>query len=446
MIGRTRRQTQIVVVGSGPGGATVARECARRKKRVTIIERGAWHHSLGSTFGLLRMVDRWGFTFSQEGTWVLSARTVGGASMVFCGTAFVPPSWMSERYGIDIREEVEEARREIGVGPLPERLIGPAARRLMEAAQAIGLDWRPLDKFIRPDRCEPGCGRCMLGCPRRCKWTAREFVEDAVAHGASVLTSTGADRLLVDNGRATGVLARGPDGWVEIEAEAVVLAAGGIGTPVILQRSGVAEAGQGFFADPLVMTYGVGHGPGSWQDIPMTAGVHLAEDGIVMTDLVDPAANCLVVLARAGLRHVRKWAGYRRMLGIMTKVRDGLEGRVNLDGTFSKPITYEDRRKLDKGASLAERILRRAGADPDSIVTVEVRAAHPGGTVRLGHLLDRNLQTQIRNCYVADASAIPEPWGLPPTLTLIGLAKRLAKYLVGERSQQVEVERQAAAS
>ena len=60
-------------------------------------------------------------------------------------------------------------------------------------------------------------------------------------------------------------------------------------------------------------------------------------------------------------------------------------------------------------------------------------AAHPGGTVKVGQLVDSNLKTEYDNLYVCDCSIIPEAWGLPPTSTIIGLGKRLAKYLLGEK-------------
>jgi choline dehydrogenase-like flavoprotein len=69
-------------------------------------------------------------------------------------------------------------------------------------------------------------------------------------------------------------------------------------------------------------------------------------------------------------------------------------------------------------------------------------AAHPGGTVKVGDLLDSDLKTEYDNLYVCDCSVIPEAWGLPPTATIIGLGKRLAKHLSGESTKQ---ERPAAA-
>ncbi len=56
-------------------------------------------------------------------------------------------------------------------------------------------------------------------------------------------------------------------------------------------------------------------------------------------------------------------------------------------------------------------------------------AAHPGGSVRIGEHVDTNLQTEYEGLYVCDCSVIADPWGLPPTLTLLSLAKRLAKHL-----------------
>jgi choline dehydrogenase-like flavoprotein len=57
-------------------------------------------------------------------------------------------------------------------------------------------------------------------------------------------------------------------------------------------------------------------------------------------------------------------------------------------------------------------------------------AVHPGGTAKIGDLVDSNLKSRLDNLYVCDCSVIPESSGLPPTLTLIALAKRLAKHLV----------------
>ena len=63
------------------------------------------------------------------------------------------------------------------------------------------------------------------------------------------------------------------------------------------------------------------------------------------------------------------------------------------------------------------------GRAPDSIVDAPLRGSHPGATVRIGELVDKDLRAEIDGLYVCDASVIPEPMGLPPVLMLIGLGK-----------------------
>ena len=89
------------------------------------------------------------------------------------------------------------------------------------------------------------------------------------------------------------------------------------------------------------------------------------------------------------------------------------------------------KRKLSRGYERARKILENAGAK--GIFKTSYLAAHPGGTVKVGQLVDINLKTEYDHLYVCDCSVIPESWGLPPTSTIIALEKRLAKYLLGEK-------------
>lgn len=440
-------QADVVVVGSGPGGATVARDLNRSGKKVIVCEAGKYHKRFGYTPFLLNMMAGMGLTFSKEGTWVLRPKTVGGASVVFSGTAFKPPPWLKEKYGIDLEEEVDELYREIPIQPLPDHLIGPAAKRIMQSAQDLGLDWRPLDKWIRPEKCKPNCGRCSLGCSEEgAKWTAREFIEEARENGAELLLNTKVDRVLTEDGKAVGVRAKTPQGWIDIMADMVILSAGGQGTPPILQRSGLYDAGQGFFTDPLWFVSGASNIQGSIYDIPMTAGINLAEDGIVMTDFSLPPTMYTALLAYSGARgllSLPKVINIKKALTIMIKVRDGLDGRINVDESFSKPIDYDTWWKLNKGAVMAEDILLKAGVKREKIVKTAVIGAHPGGTVRIDSLLDKNCQTPIENCYCMDTTIIPEPWGLPPTVAVVAMGKRLAKHLSVATGERIAVKEAA---
>ena len=425
-------QTDVAIVGSGPGGASVAQELAKQGKRVLILERGRNYEWVGNTLTTLFMIDRQSLLFPKDGgVRVGRALTTGGSSVIYCGTAVLPPNWIAEKYKIDLSEFVEAARQEIGIKPLPDKLIGAASRRIMDAARDLGFNWNPVDKFIDAEKCDLKCPHCMLGCTKGAKWTARDYIQEAVNKGAVLLNQALVQEVLFDNKQAAGVRVLTPRGQLTVEAKITVLAAGGMATPVLLQRAGIFDAGQGFYVDPLIVTYGEYNGPGSWRDIPMTAGtLEFVPEGIVMTDLAYPWAQYLLNAYWKGWKYLPKFFGYLNVMGIMTKVRDGLNGRVNLDGTISKHITNEERYNLDKGANLAEKILKKAGAKPESIYSAPIGAAHPGGTARIGHVVNTDLETQWKNLYVCDSSIIPEPMGLPPVWTIIAFGKRLARRLV----------------
>jgi choline dehydrogenase-like flavoprotein len=426
--GAERLKAQTVIVGSGPGGATVARELTRRGKEVLILEEGAYHRPVGSWLTMLKMLDHMGNFASIEGTQMVRLLTVGGSTVSFCGVAYQPPAWLKERHGIDIAPYVEELTQELALAPLPDRLIGPASQRVMAAAREEGLDWNPFPHFIDATKCDRSCPKCMIGCAKGAKWTARDFVEEAVAGGATLKTRAKAQEVLSDGGRVTGVRGTGTAGPFVVEAERVVVAGGGLGTPMLLQASGMKDAGRnGFFIDPLCLTTGISQGPGgSAQDIPMSCGtLEMQEEGIIMTDVVDPWPLYFFGLMMGGPRKARFFSGYPRTLGIMTKSRDQLTGCILPDGKVSKPLGQPELGLLARGSEIAKRVLVRAGCDPGTILTAPPRGAHPGGTVRIDDVLDRDLQTEIAGLYVCDSSVIPEPMGLPPVMMIVGLAKRL---------------------
>ena len=99
--GIKRLKAETVIVGSGPGGAAVARELALRGKDVLIIERGAYHRE-GGWLNTFRMADRALTLASIEGTQMVRLLTVGGSTLSYLGTAFEPPAWLKERHGIDL--------------------------------------------------------------------------------------------------------------------------------------------------------------------------------------------------------------------------------------------------------------------------------------------------------------------------------------------------------
>jgi len=213
---------------------------------------------------------------------------------------------------------------------------------------------------------------------------------------------------------------------LKVFAPKVVISAGGIGSPVILRASGMPDAGFDFFFDPLIGVRGIVRdveGPPS--EIPMSCGVHLEEEGYMMTDMSHPFATS-ALFAAAGLRPDHAFSR-RKTLQIMVKARDELGGRLTDRGGVRKILDHKEKQKLNRGYERARQILKRAGAK--DIFRTNCLATHPGGTVKVGHLVDSDLKTEYDNLYVCDCSVIPVSWGLPPTSTLIALGKRLAKHL-----------------
>jgi choline dehydrogenase-like flavoprotein len=123
---------------------------------------------------------------------------------------------------------------------------------------------------------------------------------------------------------------------------------------------------------------------------------------------------------------VDRLLAHRRTLSIMVKIRDGIGGKVG-QRWVDKTLQPADREKFERGIAIARSILARAGAR--HVFASHHFAAHPGGSLRIGEQVDAGLATSTPGLYVCDASVIPEPWGLPPTLTLLALGKRLGKQL-----------------
>ncbi len=429
-----RLEADALVVGSGPGGATLSRELTKRGRRVLLLERGADHRSrpwYGTYPGAMLYTDRASLLFTREGLNIVRPLMLGGATSMYCGCAAPPPAWLKDRHGVDIEAEVAETVEELGIAPLPNEQLGKASTRIAEAAQGLDQDWQPQAKFMRPDRCSmDDCGaRCMLGCRCGAKWNAAEYVDEAVAGGAELRTGARVKRVLIEDGHAVGVEGRLGRRPFTARAETVVLAAGGIGSPRILQASGVKEAGVGMTMDATVMVYGFAQEDGIGREPPMTWSWEDPEGGYMLSTLVDPWLLYPLMAALKGVRHALTWPRWRKLLGVMIKLKDEVSGGVFPDGTISKPLTEGDRARLARAEEVCRGILVRAGADPDSIFTSPMRGTHPSGTVRVGTLLDRDLRTEIEGLYVCDAAAFPEALGRPTVLTIIGLARRLAKHL-----------------
>jgi len=427
-------KSEFLVVGSGVGGATVAKELANRGRDVIIVEKGKYHklgterRALGFYSGSL-----WSLCAGEksvEGTELLRTIMVGGSSMVTLANGVRALQKEFEALGINLEDEFREAEKETNLAPLPTRLMGDRTRMLMEASKEVGYEMKPMPKFIDFSRCR-SCGMCVLGCRYGAKWTAQKFIGEARKAGAKLITETSVEEVLHSDGEVKGVRVRSSSGVSEISAENVVLAAGGLGTPMILQRSGLDNAGGNLFADLLVNTYGIIKEGNMKEEIGMATIIDEFHEkyGFILSPILDTPLDMFLYLPL-----FKKTRAFKRQrtLGLMTKITDDDNGKIDVNGRLYKPVTKNDREKLDKGVEISKEILLQAGVNPKSFYTTRVRGGHPGGTAGMGRVVNTDHETEISRLFVSDASIFPKAPGAPPVLTIIAVSKRFSKKLVAE--------------
>ncbi|MFP4446538.1 MAG: NAD(P)-binding protein, partial [Desulfosudaceae bacterium] len=126
----SKKQYDAIVVGTGPGGATVARELARGGKSVLILERGGkprlrgafWQYALYQCFPFKSML------FNSQLVGMVRGLITGGSSVFYYGTCFDIPFAMLQSHGIDVTREAEAIREEVPIGPLSDDVMGAKAK------------------------------------------------------------------------------------------------------------------------------------------------------------------------------------------------------------------------------------------------------------------------------------------------------------------------------
>ncbi|MFA4835858.1 MAG: GMC family oxidoreductase N-terminal domain-containing protein [Dehalococcoidia bacterium] len=443
MVKRVQKlEADVVIAGSGPGGATIARELSKKGKKVIVMEKGPWVKKVGNLMVFNKAVEKKGNfkTIEDDNSIIFQASCIGGGSLCYMGAVGHVNHKMWAKYGIDLTQEEAEAKKDCRVNKVPDHLIAPGVTRLLNAARETGYPWQNMDRFFDPGKCKTNCQKCIFGCPDKAKWTAIEFIEEAIKNGARVMEKVTVRDVIMENGKAVGMNARGKDGQeYEVYGKMIVTSAGGMGSARILQRAGIQEAGSYFVGDPTVSVMGfVKEGVGQAGELGMAVGWHDDANGIMYANAYASRSMFTVMelMGPSKIRGFKNLFRWKKGMQIMCKITDDFEGRVYLEeGKVSKKYTRRDLLRFDHAKTVAEKILIKAGCDPYDFEYSKQVLGHPGGTARIGMLLDSNLQTPVPNLYCCDTGVFPEDLGIPPTLSLVSLSKRLAKHLDAKLSK-----------
>ncbi len=487
----TSIEVDVVVVGSGAGGAVAADTLARAGKSVVIVEEGGTYDATEESGS--RPVDRMlrhfrdnGLTFAL-GSPVISlpmGRVVGGTTVVNSGTCFRTPDdvlhdW--SRRGVtavtpaDLAPVFDSVEDILGVQPVPEDVLGANGSVTRRGAEALGWSGGPIRRNIR------GChghGACGFGCPIDAKQAMHvSYLPRAVAAGAEIVANARVREIWMEAGRAVGVIADllepgtdRPRAELRVRAKATVLAAGAIFTPALLMRQKLAGS-SGQLGRNLVVHPGAGTSALFDEDLSAWRGTmqsyyvdeHL-DDGVLLEATFPPPGLGYSAGSLPGWgRDKELFSLYPRVASIGSICSDEGNGRIRPTGKHGALIRYSlserDAHRVVDGIARSAELLFAAGAktvypmlpgltsisSPREVERIRearwkrselhVSAYHPMGTARMGtdsfgSVVDPwGAVWDVPGLHVLDASILPSSTHVNPQITIMALAARGATRL-----------------
>jgi choline dehydrogenase-like flavoprotein len=475
-------EADVVVVGTGAGGAVVGRELAERGFAVVFVEEGEHHRRDafdGSSVRAHQRFYRGAISVGNVTMPVFMGRLVGGSTAINGGTCFRTPSWVLDRWCEELGTDdfsseamtpyFEHVEKVLQVEVAGRRQIGPIGDVMARGCDRLG--WSHF--AIR--RNAPGCdgsGFCDFGCRTDARRGANiAYIPPALERGSLLLTGLRVERVLVEQRRAVGVEAVTKNGrTIRVRARSVVLAGGSIPTPLLLLKQGLGntsgEVGKNLSVHPSSGISALfdedirGH-----QYIPQGYGCDefLREGTLIMS--AQPDKNIAGVLFPfAGRRLIEALEKLDRIASFALMLSDGARnGRVWRDVSGFPAITYnvprEDATRMHQAmiragemalAAGAKRLypttltmqvvdegpdferFRKARLGPSDIVWTSY---HPLGTCKMGHDprtsvvgIDHQVH-DVPGLFVVDGSTVPGPPGVNPQITIMAMATRAAERI-----------------
>jgi len=391
-----RLSFDIVIVGSGAGGGTVAQELSglcRKGARIAVLEKGpklALEEFTGNELEMSQALyeDGGGFMTAERTMTLAFGSAYGGSTVVYTGTSLPPPDRILRRWNVpgisleDLEPRVRKFMAANNVHLLEESAINTNNRLFAEGCRRLNYDVKQFPVNVRGCR---GSSLCNLGCPNQAKLgTHRVQLPDAERNGVAVITRCEVlrigDRNLSVRVSAKAPGAKGePSPWepgdYEISAKLIIVCGGAVNTPALLMRSGfdrkLPRLGHGFTCHPAFIM--VGEHP---QPITNFVGhpKSFYLDQFAETDrfLLETCMYFPVVTAKAmagfGEEHSHFMKAFPRLQMILVLACDQAmpHNRITIDSQGRPVVHYsftpEVVRGLCRGAVTSARIFFAAGA------------------------------------------------------------------------------------
>jgi choline dehydrogenase-like flavoprotein len=482
-----------VVVGSGAGGAIAAYELAKSGKKVIVLEAGPYVPSekfsemLAVSMGTMYQ-DHGGQSNTNGDVAILQGACVGGSTVVNAALCFRTPDYYLRLWGKDhgltnltptlMRSYFEKVERNLHIRTVTPSETSAGAELLAVGMKKLGY---PLGKARRNIKDCANSGACFSGCATDRKQSMLvTYLPWAVAHGAEIHADTRVVSVLSQAGKATGVTAEVVDpatgkkkADVRVNAPIVVLAAGPIQTPLLLQKSVLAnssgQVGKNFACHPTLsitaeFPFEVKDFYGATHSLYMDKHTLPEQGGYLLLNAVqDPVEASFQAEPGTGKPYVAYMSGYKNTIRLISLIHDKNVGEVVWkDG--HKEIRYtvddEDFDAMKKGLVATAKILFASGAKklylPSSNIATIVSADevestigalkneparykytsfHPQGTCRMGRDAKKSVVNphgethDVKNLYVADASLLPTSIGYNPSETVYALAHYISDQI-----------------
>jgi len=476
----------VVVVGTGAGGAVIAKELAERGHAVAMVEEGAYYGRAdfaGERLANYRKMYRHRGTFLTLGNVPImlpTGRTVGGTTTINSGTCFrAPPDVLAQwvEQGLSdlaperLARHYARVERLIGVGVNSPASLGRIPALVARGCERLGIsDHGPL--LRNAPECD-GQGVCCFGCPTDAKRSTNvSYVPLALQKGARLLTGVRVERVLFDHGAAVGIEGHANGVAVRVGARATVIACGTLETPLLLVRSGLLH-GRGGLGRNLTIHPAGGVAAIFDEVVDGSRGVPQGyaitqfrrSEGLTFEGAFVPLEMATASNGMVGRTLVAFAESFNHMALFGYMVSDKGSGGVRA-GPGGRPVVWysvgeRDRARLQRGAVLLSRIWFEAGArrvlpaiagwsrldmpaDVDRMArahipahAMDLSAYHPLGTARMG--LDPRTSVVgldhavhgAAGLYVVDGSVLPSSLGVNPMLTIMAMATRAAEILDG---------------